>query len=111
MSDSDRPADTRSSHRYRVELPVELGGQERAGSAATRDISSSGVFILTDHPFEKDSALQFSLTLQGPDFPEPGVRVECKANVVRVESLDGQRLGIAATIKVYRFVPPAKPSS
>ena len=100
MSNSERPSDGRSARRYRVELPVKLDGPE-AGDSLTRDISSNGVFLLTDQPLKEQSQIQFTITLQGPEFPEQGVKVECIGTVVRVESPDGRRLGIAATIDRY----------
>lgn len=94
-------AETRSARRYTVQLPVKVDGHEDDGAFSTRDISNVGVFLLTGHPLEEQSEIQFTLTL-----PEPGVRVQCTGIVVRVESREGKRLGVAARIDKYCFIRP-----
>ncbi len=73
----------------------------KRGKGITRDFSVSGVFFETEQSFSTEDPIEFFLILEHID-PGPQVRVNCLGEVVRVESM-GQKTGVAAAIKSYRF--------
>ncbi|MDH3997373.1 MAG: PilZ domain-containing protein [Desulfuromonadales bacterium] len=92
----DNYEEKRAAQRIPVELPVELD----CGTARTRDISWSGIYFLTKHLMEQGDELLFSLDL---DFVHPNrpIRMQCQAQVIRTEKLNGE-LGVAAKINSFR---------
>ncbi len=95
-----------------MSLPVKIeGGKSRRSHAATTDnMSAAGVFITTDLPFRKGSALKFQITLPAPVIGSPNnVQVNCAGRVVRVDgTAKGERRGVACVIDRYQFVPQRK---
>ena len=88
---------TRSVRRHVLALPVELA----RGSGVTRDVSTGGVYFLTDQVYPLDSQVDLTLVF-GATLPESPIQVQCHARVVRVEPRsDG--VGIAAAIKSLSF--------
>ena len=86
----------RSAKRVRVEIPVHLD----QGAGVTRDVSQSGVYFFTDHPFSPGMSLDFVLELDYV-FPGEPVFLHCRGQVVRVEDA-GERRGVAASISEFR---------
>ena len=88
---------TRSVRRHVLALPVELA----RGSGVTRDVSTGGVYFLTDQVYPLDSQVDLTLVF-GATLPESPIQVQCHARVVRVEPRsDG--VGIAAAITSLSF--------
>src|SRR5438093_13246582 len=81
---------TRSARRYVLALPVELA----RGSGLTRDVSTGGVYFLTDQVYPLDSQVDLTLVL-GATPRAPPIRVRCRARVGRAEPRSNV-LGIAA---------------
>ena len=75
--------DRRSASRHRVALPVRLG----EGSGLTRDLSTNGLYFLTDEPLELGQVVQLSMTLHHAD-PQRPVDLVCRGSVCRVEDLE-----------------------
>jgi hypothetical protein len=73
-------------------LPVKVLNDERKG--VTRDVSASGVYILTDKHYETGSIITMTIDL---DYP-PGTRMRCVGTIVRVED-HGARVGVAVKMK------------
>lgn len=107
MSD-EKSQEHRTAQRFPVHVPVRMrvGGSEVACS--TRDISHRGIFVVTDQPLPENSQIEFTMKLKSPDSPQDGLQVVCCGTVVRVESPNGEEVGMAATIDSYRFLQPAK---
>jgi hypothetical protein len=84
--------------RYR--LDAEISVNDRLGRAV--DISSSGVFFESPVSFTpgEEVVLIFPFQESGPD-----TRVECRAQVLRVEPR-GTRFGVAATYEPTAFTVP-----
>jgi hypothetical protein len=75
-------------------------GQEK-GEGITRDLSTSGVFFLSDAGYAVGEAIGFWLELEDRDHELP-LRVDCKGRVVRVEPAEG-RWGIAVSMTSIGF--------
>ena len=93
----EQVSEQRRSDRHVGELPVEFGG----GKGITRDYSGSGVFFETDKNFSPGQMIDFSIMLKdiNPDLPR---YLRCSGEIVRVDD-NGQKIGVAATIKTYSF--------
>ncbi len=76
--------------RINARLPVNVGGER----GVTRDISTTGMFIIQSTPYEMGSRVDFWLDM---DTPEGKVKLCCEGEVMRVEELDG-KIGIGVRI-------------
>ena len=85
----------RHEERFLLEVPVMLEG----GVALSRDISSSGIYFVTDQPLAPGGSVRFSVKL---NYVRPGkpVRLDCQGQVLRVEAA-GAKLGVAASISEF----------
>jgi hypothetical protein len=90
----------RQARRYRLALPVEL----EHGTGRTRDISSSGMFFVTDQFFTLGQPIRFTLLLEHVN-PSHSPRVQGQGTVVRVEPQNGHQ-GVAVAFTEYRFESP-----
>ena len=97
-------SERRRARRYRVAVPVELDG---LGAGQTRDVSTTGVFFDTEETLMPGAAIRYSLVLEHSE-PDSPVRLFCEGDVVRVERRS-ERLGVAATITVFRLEPDNGP--
>lgn len=105
--------DRRTARRFLMNLPVEVGvspGEERLPTVAkTRDVSYRGLYFTIDRAPEMGSPIEFILTLPKEITLSGDVRVQCVGRVVRVERVDAgeaARVGVAAVIEQYDFLPP-----
>ena len=76
--------------RISARLPVNVNGVR----GVTRDISTTGMFIVQSIQHEMGSHVDFWLDM---DTPEGKVKLCCKGEVMRVENLDG-KVGIGVKI-------------
>jgi hypothetical protein len=90
----------RQAQRYRLALTVEL----EHGTGRTRDISSSGMFFVTDQFFTLGQSIRFTLLVEHVD-PGHSSRMQCQGTVVRVEPQNGH-LGVAVAFTEYQFESP-----
>ena len=99
----------RSRMRYPLKLPVSVrpSGVSAAGEilAECRDVSSQGVYFFLEEPLKSGSELEIMLTLPPEITRGDPVRVRCEARVQRSENIKEGRVGIAAKIERYRFLP------
>jgi hypothetical protein len=101
-------SDRREARRFVMNLPVRVLGREANSpelKAQTRDVSYQGLYFLSDARFEKDSEIDFILTLPQQIICAGDVSIRCHGRVVRVEPNDSGKTGIAARIERYEFVP------
>ncbi len=70
-----------------------------------RDVSSHGVFFFLPEPLQSGSHVDIVLTLPPEITHGEPVRVRCEACVQRIEAGGEGRVGIAAKIERYRFLP------
>ena len=100
----------RSRKRYPLKLPVTVrptgvscgGGEIHTES---KDVSSQGVYFLMETSLKSGSGVEIMITLPSEITRGEPVRVRCEARVQRSENIAGGRVGIAAKIERYRFLP------
>ena len=101
-------SDRREARRFVMTLPVKVlahDAQSPEMKAHTRDVSYRGLYFLTDARFENGSEIDFVLTLPQQVISAGDVNIRCHGRVVRVETSDNGKTGIAAKIEKYEFVP------
>lgn len=101
-------SDRREARRFAMNLPVRVLTQDAGGAelkANTRDVSYRGLYFLSDARFENGSEIDFILTLPQQVISTGDVHIRCHGRVVRVESDEKGRTGIAAKIEKYEFIP------
>jgi len=103
-------AERREARRFTMNLPMRVLPREAKGrelDAHTRDLSYRGLYFLTDAKFEIGSEIEFVITLPQQVTQAGDVNIRCLGEVVRIEPTENGRLGIAAKIARYEFVPVA----
>ena len=89
-------------------LPVRVLARDASGpelKAHTRDVSYRGLYFLTEARFEAGSEIDFILTLPQQMITAGDVNIRCHGRVVRIETDENGKTGIAAKIEKYEFVP------
>jgi hypothetical protein len=107
MSDG---AERREARRFTMSLPMRvLAGvaKDRELNAHTRDVSYRGLYFLAESKFEIGSEIDFVITLPQQVTQSGDVNIRCQGKIVRVEPTDNGRIGIAAKIARYEFIPAA----
>jgi PilZ domain len=105
MSDG---ADRREARRFSMSLPMRVLAHEAQSKelrANTRDVSYRGLYFLSDTKFEVGSQIDFVLTLPQKVASSGEVDIRCRGQVVRVDAGSNGRVGIAAKIDRYEFLP------
>ncbi len=103
MRDAPAIAERRSAPRHRLATLVTFPG----GSGVTRDLSTTGLFFLTDGPFAVGQPVQLSITLEHAD-PESPTELTCRGRVCRVERqipepAGGTVVGVAVAADSFDF--------
>jgi hypothetical protein len=98
----------RAIRRFPLQLPVTVttvsGGQMEA-AAESRDVSSHGICFYCDAALERNSTIEFTVTLPTEVTMTEPISVRCNGTVVRVENSDGgSKFAVAAAIDSYEFV-------
>jgi len=108
----------RVGQRFSFLLPVSLrecsGGTQGAGF--TQDLSSRGVFLITDAPLTEGAEIELTLRMPSEITLGESMRVRCRGRVLRVvqpsavqnspgRDLVGPRLGIAVRFDSYEYLP------
>jgi PilZ domain len=109
MRDGPAIAERRSAPRHHLVALVTFPG----GSGLTRDLSTTGLFFLTDRPFALGQRVQLSITLEHAD-PESPTELTCRGRVCRVERQmpeppGGTAVGVAVAADSFDF--PGGPSA
>jgi len=101
----------RNRKRYALRLPLSVRPSEvLAGDEVLTEctnVSSRGVYFFLRQPVGMDpgSRLELMLTLPSEITRDEPVRVRCEARIQRKETAEEGRVGIAAKIERYRFLP------
>jgi hypothetical protein len=101
-------AERREARRFTMNLPMRVlrrEDKERELDAQTRDVSYRGLYFLADADFEVGSEIEFVITLPQQVMQSGDVNIRCQGKIVRVEPSDNGRVGIAAKIARYEFMP------
>jgi hypothetical protein len=107
-------SDRREARRFVMTLPVRVLAHDVNSPelrASTRDVSYRGLYFLSEARFEDGTEIDFILTLPQQMISAGDVNIRCHGKVVRVESTDNGRTGIAAKIDRYEFVPLRAPAA
>ena len=107
MSDG---SERREARRFTMTLPLRVLPRDSEGhelDAQTRDLSYRGLYFLADADFEVGSEIDFVITLPEQVTQSTDVNIRCQGRIVRVEPTDNGRVGIAAKIARYEFLPAA----
>lgn len=105
MSDG---ADRREARRFNMTLPMRVLPHEPQGSvltAQTRDVSYRGLYFLAETNFPVGSEIEFVITLPEQVTQSGDVNIRCLGQIVRVEPTTNGRMGVAARIERYEFMP------
>jgi hypothetical protein len=98
----------RAIQRFAVQLPVTVTGTSGAPIQAketTRDVSSHGICFYCDASMERESVIEFTVTLPPEVTMSEPISVRCLGKVVRVENKEGDgKFAVAAAIESYEFV-------
>lgn len=107
MSDG---ADRREARRFNMTLPLRVlphGPHRHELTAQTRDVSYRGLYFLAESNFDIGSKIEFVITLPEHVTQSNDVNIRCQGQIVRVEPTSNGRLGVAAKIDRYEFMPAA----
>ena len=103
-------AERREARRFTMSLPMRVFLRESKGremDAHTRDVSYRGLYFLTDANFKVGSEIEFVITLPQQLTRSGDVNIRCLGEVVRIEPTEKGKVGIAAKISRYEFLPAA----
>jgi len=103
-------AERREARRFTMSLPMRVLPREAKGReliAQTRDVSYRGLYFLAESDFEIGSEIDFVITLPQQVTQSGDVNIRCQGKIVRIEPADDGRVGIAAKIARYEFMPAA----
>jgi hypothetical protein len=103
-------ADRREARRFNMTLPLRVLPQEPHASeltAQTRDVSYRGLYFLAETKFPIGSEIEFVITLPEQVTQSGDVNIRCLGQIVRVEPTSNGRMGVAAKIERYEFMPTA----
>src|SRR5579885_1539462 len=95
-------AERREARRFNMSLPMRVLPRDHGGpelKARTRDVSYRGLYFVADTKFE--------ITLPQQVAQAGDVNIRCQGQIVRVEKAEDERVGIAAKIERYEFLPTA----
>jgi len=76
-------------------------------TAGCRDVSYRGLYFLTDTNFKIGSEIEFVIILPQQVTQSGDVSIRCLGEVVRIEPTENGKVGIAAKIARYEFMPAA----
>jgi len=103
-------ADRREARRFTMSLPMRVLPRAPKGrelDAHTRDVSYRGLYFVADADFEVGGEIEFVITLPQQVTQSGDVNIRCQGEVVRIEPTENGRVGIAAKIARYEFMPAA----
>ncbi|MBI4460190.1 MAG: PilZ domain-containing protein [Acidobacteria bacterium] len=102
----------RRSTRFPLELPAsvhwEEGTDTRTVQTRTKDISSSGLYLMLEKEHRPNSRIQFEVRLPDSFGAGSGAVLCGKGRLIRQESLSGRQIGFAAVIERCE-IRPAQP--
>ena len=107
MSDG---SERREARRFNMNRPLRVMPRESKGlelNAQTRDLSYQGLYFLAEADFEVGNEIEFVITLPQQITQAGDVNIRCQGKIVRVETMENGRMGIAAKIARYEFIPAA----
>ena len=107
------PQEKRGARRFALRVPVTVNRNANNGSSPNevvqlRDVSARGISFYVESAMTQGAQIGFTLTLPPEITLTESIRVQCKGRVVRVEdAISDGRVGVAAVIDEYQFLPEA----
>jgi c-di-GMP-binding flagellar brake protein YcgR len=101
-------SDRRVARRFTMSLPLRILTNEPPSSelrTQTRDVSYQGLYFLAEANFAVGNEIEFVLTLPQQVSQNGDVDIRCRGQIVRVEATSNGRVGVAAKIERYEFLP------
>jgi hypothetical protein len=99
----------RATRRFRMKLPMRVRWAAKSGNGEVQteseDITSRGVYFFLPTEIEKGAWVELVLVLPHEITLAEPVRVRCQARVGRTEIKKKNRVGVAAEIEVFQFLP------
>jgi len=102
--------DRREARRFNMTLPLKilsLDSNAHELKAFTRDVSYRGLYFLAEAEFKLGSAIEFIITLPEQVTRSGDVNIRCHGQIVRTESTQNGKRGVAAKIERYEFLHAA----
>jgi len=103
-------SDRREARRFNMTLPMRVlprDSQSAEFTAQTRDVSYRGLYFLAESAFKVGSSIEFVITLPEQVTRSADVNIRCHGQVVRTESTNNGKTGVAAKIERYEFLHAA----
>ena len=96
----------RKAKRYRLSAPVVFvwppqNGKPHSGQGVTRDINTSGIYVLTDAVPPIGARLQMEIVLPKMADASPGMHLQGEGIVLRCDNMDASKRGFAASAQFY----------
>ena len=102
----------RRSTRFPLELPAfvhwEEGSDTRTIETRTKDISSSGMYLLLEKQYRPNSCIQFEVQLPNSLGAGNGTVLFGRGRLIRQEPFGNQQIGFAAVIERCEIRPVAQ---
>jgi PilZ domain len=102
-------SESRRSQRFPINTPLRyrVFGEGEWRRGRTVNISSSGVFFRCPHSADRGARVELNFVLLSSRAKEPGLEVECKGEIVRLENLANgdSQAALAVRISDYRLLP------
>ena len=100
----------RRYHRYQVRFPCVVrrsrGRKAKHGlTAATVNVSASGLFFVADANWDVGTGIECWLRLPPGPVGSRTVAIRCRGKIVRVIGLESGEIGVGATIETYKILP------
>ena len=98
-------SDIRTSRRFPVHLPLKVLGEQGTPIGQTENISAAGVYLWLDEEMAVGSSAEFEIMIPGEVVgSSDGVRLRCQARVVRCDTGQDGRSGVACVIEQYEIL-------
>lgn len=119
MSTPPVRVERRVGQRFPYLLPVSLRQAAAAieGVGFTQDVSSRGVFLLTDAPLAEGSEVELTLRMPSEITLGETMPVRCKGHILRVvrpmvtRAGGEEKIGVAVRLECYEYLPTDAESS
>ncbi len=119
MTTPSTRVERRAGQRFPYLLPLSLRvlSSSLEGVGVTQDLSSRGVFFLTDAPLSEGSEIELTLQMPSEITLGESMRVRCKGHILRVAKLPQDvagsqtKVGVAVRLEGYEYLPALSDSS
>jgi hypothetical protein len=100
-------SETRTGKRFDLRLPISIEASDSANKldGITDNLSAAGVYLRANTQLKVGSKVSFEILLpRDMTGGKSDVKLQCHGTVVRTESGDAEKTGVACVIDGYEFV-------